>query len=164
MVASDSEDLLENVRDLREYDEKENYRLRFNYKMTDLQGALGLSQLAKLSDFISRRRKIARLYSAGLEGFPVELPQELEDRKHLFFRYIVGTGRPLAAILQAFEKKNICCRRPIYDPLHRLLGLGSGGFPSAEEVAENALSLPIYPSLKEEEIDHVIKTAQEILG
>ncbi len=164
MVASHSEDLLEKVRDLRTYDEKEDYRLRFNYKMTDLQGALGLSQLAKLADFISRRRKIARLYSAGLKGLPVELPQEREDRKHLFFRYIVGTGRPIAAILQAFEKKSVCCRRPIYEPLHRLLGLESGGFPTAEEVAENALSLPIYPSLKEEEVEHVIKAAQEILG
>ena len=64
--------------------------------------------------------------------------------------------------LQAFEKKGVCCRRPIYKPLHRFLGLG--GFPSAEEVAESALSLPIYPSLKEEEIERVIKAAQEILG
>ena len=162
MVASHSEDLLEEVRDLRAYDEKEDYRLRFNYKMTDLQGALGLSQLAKLADCISRRRKIARLYSAGLKGLPIDLPREGEDRRHIFFRYIIRIERPLAAILQAFEKKGVCCRRPIYKPLHRFLGLG--GFPSAEEVAESALSLPIYPSLKEEEIERVIKAAQEILG
>jgi len=162
MVASQSEELLEKVRDLREYDEKDHYRLRFNYKMTDLQAALGLSQLARLADFIRRRRKIASLYSASFKALPIGLPQESEDRKHIFFRYIVKTKKPLAASLKAFEERGICCRRPVYKPLHRLLGLG--GFPCAEEVTDSALSLPIYPSLKEEEIEKIIEAVQEILG
>ena len=162
LVASHSETLLEKVKDLRAYDEKDDYRLRFNYKMTDLQGALGSSQLARLADFISRRRKIASRYAAGFKGLPVKFPREREDRGSIFFRYIVLTERPLASMLQAFERKGVCCRRPVYKPLHRLLGLG--GFPCAEEVAESALSLPIYPSLREEEIEEIIKAAQEILG
>ncbi len=161
MVASHSQALLEKVKDLREYDEKDNYRLRFNYKMSDLQAALGLSQLARLADFISHRRKIAGLYSASLKGFAVDLPQESEDRRHIFFRYVIRAKRPLAAILRSFEQRGVCCRRPAYKPLHLLLGLG--GFPGTEQTAESALSLPIYPSLKEEEIEKIVEAAQEIL-
>ncbi len=161
MVASHSEDLLEKVKDLREYDEKNDYRVRFNYKMSDLQAALGLSQLARLADFITHRRKIASLHSAGLKRLPVDLPQESEDRRHIFFRYVIRTKKPLAAILRSFQQRGVCCRRPVYKPLHRLLGLS--GFHWAEEVAESALSLPIYPSLKDEETEKIVEAAQEIL-
>ncbi|MCK4417169.1 MAG: DegT/DnrJ/EryC1/StrS family aminotransferase [Candidatus Latescibacteria bacterium] len=161
MVASHSEDLLEKVKDLREYDEKNDYRVRFNYKMSDLQAALGLSQLARLADFITHRRKIASLHSAGLKRLPVDLPQESEDRRHIFFRYVIRTKKPLAAILRSFQQRGVCCRRPVYKPLHRLLGLS--GFHWAEEVAESVLSLPIYPSLKDEETEKIVEAAQEIL-
>ncbi len=161
MVASHSQALLEKLKDLREYDEKDNYRLRFNYKMSDLQAALGLAQLARLADFVSQRRKTADLYSASLKGFAVDLPQESEDRRHIFFRYVIRAKRPLAAILRSFEQRGVCCRRPVHKSLHRFLGLS--GFPWTEEVSKSALSLPIYPSLKDEETKKVIEAAQGIL-
>ncbi len=62
MVLSDSEDLISRINDLREYDNRDDYILRYNYKMTDIQAALGLSQLSFLEKFIERRREIAARY------------------------------------------------------------------------------------------------------
>ena len=68
MIAANDLKLINKIKDLRDYDEKEDGRLRYNYKLTDLQAALGLVQLRKLPALIGRRRAIARQYDEFLQA------------------------------------------------------------------------------------------------
>jgi dTDP-4-amino-4,6-dideoxygalactose transaminase len=72
MVLSNNLDLIETIRDLRDYDEKKAYTVRYNYKMTDVQAALCESQLKKLPSFIEKRKGIAELYNNELEGYGLQ--------------------------------------------------------------------------------------------
>ena len=89
MVLGSDEALLAEIRDLRAMDEKEDFRVRFNYKMTDLQAALGLSQLRKLTTFIARRREIADLYSDALRGLGLPVPCVPGDCEPVWYRYVL---------------------------------------------------------------------------
>jgi dTDP-4-amino-4,6-dideoxygalactose transaminase len=160
MVLSDREDLLEIVRDLRDYDEKEAYAVRYNYKMTDLQAALGTSQLRKLPTFLARRREIAALYRHALEPLGVSLPEVPSDRDHIFYRYILRVNRP-ANFIEAMREGGVDCRRPVFRPLHRYLGLK--GYPLTEEAWKRAVSIPIYPSLRDGEVREIVEKAKTLL-
>ena len=160
MVVSNSQDLLDRVRDFREYDEKKRSAVRYNYKMTDMQAAIGLCQLEQLPDFISRRKEIARDYYTAFEKFPVDLP--LRDEGHIYYRYIIGLKEDVKPKIEALEGKGIMCAMPIYMPIHRYLKLS--GYPVTEKIWKGSLSIPIYPSLKEESIHRVVYDVSNLLG
>ena len=84
MVVSGSKDIVDRIRDLKSYDQKEDYRTRFNYKMTDIQAALGLSQLDRLDTIIRRRRAIAEKYTKSFNELDLNLPPD--DSGHIYFR------------------------------------------------------------------------------
>lgn len=160
MVVSDSEELVSRVKDLREYDNKDKYALRFNYKMTDIQAAFGLSQLSHLEEFLDRRRMIADLYFKEFEDCDFSLPARKEGREHIYYRFVAQTEDEASGSLERLQKKNIMCRRPVYVPLHVCLGLP--GYPLTMEAWKKTISIPIYPSLKEEEIEKIIAVVKEI--
>lgn len=145
MLLSSDARLLRRARDLRDYDQRQTMRTRFNYKMTDFQAALGLSQLQRLPDFLAKRRALADRYRRQLSGLPIARPVIPADRTHIFYRYIVRVGGKLRRMQTGLEQAGICARRPIFRPLHRYLKLT--GLPGTEEAWRTALSLPIYPTL-----------------
>jgi len=163
MVATDDPEVAQVARDLREYDMKEDLRPRFNFKMTDLQAALGRVQLKKLEKFLARRREIAALYDAALAGAGVELPLRMPDAEPAYYRYVVRVDRDAGEVVDALKAGGIGAARPVFRPLHRYLGLPSEDFPGTEEIYRRAVSLPIYPSLTEEEVRRVIREVQAIL-
>lgn len=161
MVAGRDPDLLARIRDLRDYDEKEGDALRYNYKLTDLQAALGIAQLRRLPELIARRRVIAQRYDnlareCGLSGSPA-CPG---DRERIDYRYVLRTDR-LEEIISAGRAAGIAYRRPVFKPLHRYLGLP--GYPQTEAAFDHALSLPIYPSLSEVELSKIIDHLKPLL-
>ncbi|MGH7277512.1 MAG: DegT/DnrJ/EryC1/StrS family aminotransferase, partial [Candidatus Rokuibacteriota bacterium] len=87
-VIAGEEALVARVRDIRDYDEHEDLTPRFNYKLTDLQAALGRSQLARLDAFVARRRAVAARYRRALRGLPCRLPPEAGER-HVYHRFVV---------------------------------------------------------------------------
>jgi len=149
MVVSRDDRLISLIRDLRDYDEKDDLCLRLNAKLTDLQAALALSQLGKLPDFIARRRVIAGRYDRVLEHCGLTPPCRRDDRDHIFFRYVLLT-EAAEAFMAAMENRGVICRRPVFRPLHRYLG--QTGFPMTDKIWQCAVSLPLYPGLTEEEI------------
>lgn len=153
--------LLRRAQDLREYDKRRTFRTRFNYKMTDFQAALGLSQLRQLPDFLAMRRALAERYHQELNGLPLAGPVVPADRDHIFYRYVVRVNRGLETVLTRLEQEGVSARRPVFYPLHRYLKLA--GFPGTEEAWRTALSLPIYPSLGDE-IDRVIAAVRGIFS
>ena len=161
MVLSNDEKLLSKIKDIRDYDKKDDFKVRFNYKMTDIEAALGLSQLKKLPSFIIRRKEIAKMYSEALVGCNFELPALYEGKEHIFYRYIIKISPAIENHIKSLRKRDIECRRPVYKPLHLYFGLKD--FPVAEKVHNQALSIPIYPSLTDREVNFIIEAIPKVL-
>jgi perosamine synthetase len=160
MVLSDREDLIDAVRNLRDYDEKNKYAVRFNYKMTDFQAALGISQLKKLPSFIEKRKEIAEIYSRELKVLGVQAPTVPEGREHIYYRYIICVNF-LLEFIEGMKQRGVECRRPVFKPLHRYLGLR--GYDAANEVWDNAVSIPLYPSLRKKEMEKIMDSVKAVL-
>jgi len=152
MVVSNSKKFADRIRDLKTYDQKDDYRIRFNYKMTDIQAALGLSQLQRLDFAIRRRRAIAEQYTRAFKILSLNLPAE--DPGRIFFRYVFGLDRDALSFFQTLADKSVGCNRPIFLPLHRQLK--QKGCPVSDKAWKNSLSIPIYPSLTDAEVATVI--------
>ena len=145
-------ELIARVRDGRDYDQREDLAPRFNYKMTDLQAALGRSQLARLDEFVRRRRAIAARYRSALAGARCRVPDETGAR-HVYHRFVVALDRPLEPIIERLARTGVAARRPVFRPIHR--ALAGTGYPEAERCWRERLSLPCYPSLTDAEVDAV---------
>lgn len=151
MVASGDKGLLEEVRDLREYDKKEDYKVRYNFCMTNLQGSMGRIQLEKLPAFLKAREQRAQWYGKHIQGLKgVIMPR----KGGIYYRYIVRIpGGKLDRVIGHLHREGIEAQRPVFRPLHRYLGLA--GFEATEQVFAEALSLPIYPRLKTADMRHI---------
>jgi len=160
MVLSDSRELIEAVRDLRDYDEKDAYRVRYNYKLTDIQAALIESRFSKLSSCIDKRSELATIYSSELEGTKVRIPSVPKGRKPGWYRYVIQLDNPLG-FMKEMEKRAVECRRPVFKPLHRYLSVR--GCPVTDEVWERAVSIPIYPSLSLDDAHRIAATMKVIV-
>jgi len=79
----------------------------------------------------------------------------------VYYRFVVRLPGPAAPVLERAEARGIACRRPIYRPIHRYLGLS--GFPESDAAWEHALSVPIYPALSDEEVERVVAALPELL-
>jgi len=160
LVLSDDVALIERIRDLRAYDEKEAYSVRYNYKLTDIQAALVISQLKRWPGLIRKRRKISRIYDAGLEGHVSRIPVNPEGSEHSYYRYVIQVDDPIG-FLKEMRTRGVECRKPVFKPLHRYLNLS--GFPMTELAWSKAVSIPIYPSLSEIEADRIVDAVREVL-
>jgi dTDP-4-amino-4,6-dideoxygalactose transaminase len=157
MIISNSEALLKRVADLKTYDEKKRYETRFNYKMTDIQAAIGLVQLTRLDSFIRQRRAIAIRYLKAFQPLDVKLPPD--DPAHIYYRFIIGLETDSQPVVNRLVQSGIGCARPIYMPLHHYLKLT--GYPMTDNAWHTSISIPIYPSLSDEEINRVMDAVGE---
>jgi dTDP-4-amino-4,6-dideoxygalactose transaminase len=122
--------------------------------MTDLQATIGLAQLERLESFIRRRRTIAHKYQRALSSFGFRLPPD--DPGHIYFRYVIDLGTDSAPWIRELKEKGIQSARPVHTPLHRYLR--QDGYPKTDAAWGQCLSIPIYPSLNDKEINRVIKS------
>lgn len=167
MLLSRKAVILESGRVLRKYDEEPLLVPgAFNRKMTDLQAALGLSQLRRLRSFLQRRRAIAEMYRKALASADALLPVVPKGRTHCFYRYVIrlqdGRHSTLEKVMARLDRRGVQCRRPLFRPLHRYLNLK--GFPESEEAHRMALSLPIYPSMTDRMVRRVVTVLREELA
>lgn len=143
--------------------------LGYNYRMTDLQAALGVSQLKKLDAFISRRQEIAAMYTEALKDVEgITVPKQLDDTAsgwHLYMVQLDTADRK--QVFDTMRSANIGVHVhyiPVYwHPYYRKLGYEKGLCPLAEAWYEKALTLPVHPGLTNYEIEKVIKTLKEII-
>jgi dTDP-4-amino-4,6-dideoxygalactose transaminase len=168
MVLSKDADLLERVRALREYDKAPSLdAAAFNCKMTDLQGAMGVTQLNQLGTFLDQRASLAAVYRETLPAELFTLPAVPSGRSHRYFRFVVRLPKGLqsadefSAYLSRMARRGLQCRKPVFRPLHRYLELPD--FPASDEADTSAISLPIYPSLTEVEVRQAAQILQEEL-
>ena len=159
----------------RSKDEIWNYQqidLGFNYRMTDLQAALGLSQIQRLDSFVEKRHHIAQRYNSELGNLPIVTPWQLPDSNSAYHLYPIRIQ----------QGKNIKTQRQIYDelqtnginvnlhyipvyrhPYYEAMGFKMGYCPESERYHKEALSIPMYPTLTDVEQTKVISILREAL-
>lgn len=157
MLLARSEDVLADARDRRDYDNRSDFKPRFNYKMTDMQAALGRSQLRKLKDFIQRRRALRAVYEETLGGRGPIYSSLLDG--DVPYRFVIGV-RDIDSFTAGLARAGIECKRPVYQPLHHVSG---DRCPQADEVFSRAVSLPLYPSLPMAALRKVAARAAEAI-
>jgi UDP-4-amino-4,6-dideoxy-N-acetyl-beta-L-altrosamine transaminase len=147
----------------------EQQELGFNYRMTDLQAALGASQLNRLDSFLDARRAVAARYPTLLSGLPVTLPYSAPERQsawHLFPIQVSPEKR--RALFEAMRADQIGVQVhyfPVHlQPYYRKLGFNPGDFPNAEAYYRGAFSLPIYPTLSEAEQEKVAQSLKKAMA
>lgn len=153
MVATNDGDLAARIRDLKAYDKRRDYRVRFNYKMNDIQAALGIVQLQRLGSILRRRRKVAERYNRAFGSLNLKLPPT--GSGHIYFRYVLGLKMDAAPWIQKLARMGVTADRPIHFPLHQYLNQDE--YPATEKAWQQSLSIPIYPTLAEGEIGRVIE-------
>lgn len=150
----------------------EQQLLGFNYRLTDLQAALGASQLQRMDEMHRRRQALADRYDALLQELPLKLPARLPDRVSAWHLYAVElepqrTGRTRAEVFARMRAAQIGVNVH-YIPIHtqphfRRLGFRRGDFPAAERYYEQALTLPLFPAMSPGQQDRVVGTLREAL-
>lgn len=141
--------------------------LGFNYRITDFQCALGLSQLKKINNFIKRRREIVNIYSKELSDISqIELPVKNTNLKPSWHLYVIrlkeqaGAWKKRKNLFNYLRKNNIGAQVhyiPVYlQPYYRRLGYGYGECPVAEDYYNRSLTLPLYPSMDQRAVSYVI--------
>jgi dTDP-4-amino-4,6-dideoxygalactose transaminase len=153
--------LVARVRDARQYDGRATLAPRGNAKLTDIAAALGRGQLTRLETFVARRRALASRYRELLAGVPARLPLEHGSR-HVYHRFVLGLERDPAVIAQALATHGIVARRPVFRPAHHALGLD--GFPEADRLWTESLSIPCYPALTDAEVERVARAVRTVLA
>ncbi|MDH3930254.1 MAG: DegT/DnrJ/EryC1/StrS family aminotransferase, partial [Deltaproteobacteria bacterium] len=159
MLLSRDPGLLARARDLRDYDKRESFNVRFNYKMTDMQAALGRSQLQKLERFLGQREELAGVYDEQLATLPCTLP--LSQAGRIYYRYVVSVQKDVSRLIQEMSNMGIEVARPVYRPLHRYFDLED--YPGAEMAWNSHVSLPIHPSLTSQDVHRVCQALQQAL-
>ena len=146
--------------------------LGYNYRMTDLHAALGLSQLERLTEIVARRHELARAYDEALAELPLQLPWNHPDTYSALHLYPVRLRldrirRTHREVFEELRERGIGVNLhyiPVHtQPYYRDLGFSAGDFPEAERYHAEAISLPMFPTLTEGQQQEVVATLREVL-
>jgi len=166
LLLGDDPGLEERARDLIQYDNRPDYRVRYNYQLTDIQAALARIQWAGLSGFVRRRRALAARYDGSIDfgaiarlGGSGAPPEEAGPGKSCYYRYPIDLGSPSLRdrLREGLRREGIESKSPVFRPLHRYLNLPDEKYPRASRLQDGILSIPIYPSLTDADADRVVE-------
>lgn len=145
----------------------EQVALGYNYRMTDIHAALGLSQLARLQEYIDKRHEIAFRYDQKFNGVNLQKPYRNPLNKSALHLYVIQVeATQHKRIFHKLRENNIGVNLhyiPVHtQPYYQKLGFAWGDFPNSEEYYKKAISLPIFPTLTENEQSYVIETVKTL--
>jgi len=147
----------------------EQLGLGYNYRMTDIHAALGISQMQRLDEFVSRRHEIANVYNECLQGLSLVRPWQHPDSFSAFHLYVVNmakSGKERMDIIDRLRLAGIIANIhyiPVHtQPYYQSMGFKLGDFPVAESYYAGAISIPMYPTLSEEEQGRVVRVLTEV--
>lgn len=163
MVLTSDEDCAHRIAALMDYDSARKpshgeQPVAYNYGFTEGQAALGISQLSALDDFVARRRAVASKYIAALDGGQgVTLPRS--GKGDVYYRFVTLVD-DASNVVRRLQSANIDARGSVSHFLYDYLD-GAGNFPNCEAIRHTIVSLPIYPSLTDAEVDRVSSAVQD---
>jgi perosamine synthetase len=149
-------------------------RIGYNYRISDINCALGIAQLKRIEKIISKRRKIANLYNQKLKNISgIEIPYIASNIEMSWFVYVIRLKENYKKIkrddiLLSLRKKGIGCSN-YFSPIHlqppykKIFGYKVGDFPICENISQRTIALPFYNNLKEEEMDYIVKVLEGLL-
>ena len=180
VICTDSRKIFEKLQLIRSHGRKvnENYfktsrlpdyiSIGYNWRMSSMTAALGLSQFDKLDRIIQLRRRHARFYALKLKKIKeVTLPNEPKDHLHVYQLFTIQLKNNLIRNeLQKFLASRGIMTKIFFEPIHlsnfyKKSGFGKKSLPNTEKISQTVLSLPIFPGLKSEEIRHICDSTQE---
>lgn len=147
--------------------------LGYNYRMTDIQAALGLSQLARIDEFVQRRHFLANRYSKAFTEIPVTPVQQRAYTYSAFHLYVIRLQldkickthcQVFTELLEAGVKVNLHYIPVHLQPFYRKYGFSDGDFPNSESYYAEAISIPLFFNLTDEQQDYVISTIRQVLA
>jgi perosamine synthetase len=153
------------IKDLKEYDKKRKFKLRYNYKLSEVQAIMGLQQIEKIEYFVNKRRKLFEYYKNRLKNCKnIKIFEPLRNTEPVFYRFIIQiTGKEnIDEIIANYKKFDIEVAKPIFLPLDKYY-YGKFICKNSELLYNTTLSLPIYPSLNEKEVNYISKITKKIL-
>lgn len=149
-------------------------RLGYNYRISDINCALGIAQLERIDEILARREKVALLYNKKLKEIDeIETPPLEENKKISWFVYVIKLKDEFRRehrnqIINKLKEVGIGCS-DYFAPIHlqpfykKMFGYKKGDFPTTEKISERTIALPFYTNLQEEQIDFVCGTLKEII-
>jgi UDP-4-amino-4,6-dideoxy-N-acetyl-beta-L-altrosamine transaminase len=166
-----NQDLMK-IHPLDEICDYQQIELGFNYRMTDIHAALGVSQMRKIDEFVKKRTKIAKYYDEAFFEEPITTPWQHLDASSSYHLYPVRIdkeqcGKSQRYIYDEMRKNGIGVSlhyMPVYrHPYYQSMGFQIGYCPNAEYLYKHVISLPIYPALKVEDQDYIVHKIKEVL-
>jgi UDP-4-amino-4,6-dideoxy-N-acetyl-beta-L-altrosamine transaminase len=147
--------------------------LGWNYRITDIQAALGISQMGRLKRFIDARQKIAAYYDENLRHLPITIPWQHPHSKSSYHLYIIRlklerVKKSHRQVFESLREQGIIVNLhyiPVHtQPYYQGLGFAQGMFPESEMYYREAISLPIFPDLTENDLQRVVSALEKALG
>ncbi|NNE81310.1 MAG: UDP-4-amino-4,6-dideoxy-N-acetyl-beta-L-altrosamine transaminase [Silicimonas sp.] len=143
--------------------------LGLNYRMTELQAALGVSQMTRLDEYVARRNALADRYDKLLTDLPVDKPGRLERAESAFHLYVIRVDAARRRAIFDHLRANGIGVNVHYIPVHtqpywQRFGFRVGQFPASEDYYARAISIPLYPGMTEADQDEVVRVLTEALA
>jgi len=147
--------------------------LGFNYRMTDLQGALGVSQMQRLDEYVAKRHGLAERYNELLKELSITLPWQHEDSYSGLHLYVIRLqldkiSKTHLEVFEGMREAGILVNLhyiPVHiQPYYKKMGFEGGQFPQAEQYYKEAMSIPMFPTMTNEQQDKVIATLKTLLS
>ncbi|MGO3642223.1 MAG: UDP-4-amino-4,6-dideoxy-N-acetyl-beta-L-altrosamine transaminase [Psychrobacter sp.] len=146
--------------------------LGYNYRMTDMQAALGVSQMQRLNDYVAKRHELAEHYNELLKDLPITLPWQHEDSYSGLHLYVIRLqldkiSKTHLEVFNGMRDAGILVNLhyiPVHlQPYYQDMGFEEGQFPEAEQYYKEAISLPMFPTMTEQQQNQVVSTLKELL-
>jgi perosamine synthetase len=175
VITTNDDKVAETSKMVRTHGEKAKYAsqmLGYNYRMSEIQAAIGVVQLEKLPAFVAKRRaNAARLTEILKKTEKLRLPEEPKGGRHSWYLYTVrllnGTEGERNRILEELHKKGIGAEAYYVNPVHQmsyyLKSFGARKLPETEKAAKQVFSLPVHPGVTDEQVDYIGETLLKLL-
>lgn len=150
----------------------EQVDLGYNYRLTDLQAALGLSQIGRLDEYVARRHEIASFYDRELASLPIVTPWQHPDGFSAFHLYVIrlqhDQSKKRNIVFEGLRKRGVGVNLhyiPVHtQPFYSKMGFALGDFPQAEKYYSEAITLPLFPTLDPGDQLSVVQALKEVLA
>ncbi len=174
IILTKSSEVAEKAKLIRNHGQKSEYehtRIGFNYRMSEVEAAIGIAQLKRLDELNEKRIENAKKLTSGLSGLnDIETPFVKRHAKHIFHQYTVKVLDKRDMLLEGLNKSGVEAKvyypKPVYlQPAYQKMGYQKGTCPVTESVSKRVLSLPVHPSLTKEDLNEIVsKTKQNLKG